>query len=965
MAEENEQERPGPAPPASSAASASSTLRSRLSGELGALHAQAQGDPFTSAPSLFAWRLSRALEQGETSLDEVDELVGQLASEAFAARAERLGAYLGDCSPDALRDRLISLFEALAQDGDFDHYARAVQAAPFGIVLTGHPTFALDRDLSLILVELATGHDAQGRPLSPDARLERSARAAGRAHGPPSDLSLEVEHEWSGRALACAHAALETVYGCALDVARRRWPARWTQLTPRLCTLATWVGFDQDGRTDITWQVSMGKRLQLKAAALERRRATLMGLLQEAQGEWRDALSATAELIAAALDAIATQREALQATLQDAAALPAFAQMMVARRRAAMVGPAPLLRRLDDALDAAPDDEGRRALLILKAGLATEGLSLAGVHVRLNAGQLHNAIRREVGLDGSPADPAKRRTYFTAIDQLIARAAPVEINFGDLAHEPASARRLMMTLAQMRKFVDASTPVRFLIAETETGFTLLTALYFARLFGVEDHIEISPLFETQEALERGEKVVEEALRSRHFRNYLLRQGRLAIEFGFSDSGRFIGQLAATFRIERLRFRLAEMLREQGLAGLEVVFFNTHGESVGRGGHPGGLADRFRYAAPPRSRTEFARIGARVKEEDAFQGGEGYLPLMTPQAALATLTTALESVLVDDPEASGDPIYDDPDFASEFFATLEQDFASLVADPDYAALVGVFATHLLPKTGSRPVQRDAGDGGRPGRLTSVSQLRAIPNNGVLQQLGYLANSLYGLGRAAEKDRETFERMRADSARFRRALSLAGAAAQSSELSVLDAYAATVDPSHWLARAAGAQASGSDLAVADIAERAELSEALARVGRRLKAEDVRIRAAGVATRQGERLNLLHALRLALIERSDRLIVQTPDFNPRGEITLAALQERLLRLDTPFALAKLRAFFPEHGEPPSTEDYGEPSTYAAAGARGYQRENEAVFEPIERLFALMLQISTAVTHEVGACG
>ena len=242
------------------------------------------------------------------------------------------------------------------------------------------------------------------------------------------------------------------------------------------------------------------------------------------------------------------------------------------------------------------------------------------MHVRLNSGQLHNAIRRDVGLQGSPTDPANRRTYFTAIDALIAKAAPVEINFGDLEHEPASARRLMMTVAQMRKYVDASTPVRFLIAETETGFTLLTALYFARLFGVEDHVEISPLFETEEAFERGEKVVEEALRSRHFRDYLVRQGRLAIEFGFSDSGRFIGQLAATFRIERLRFRLAEMMREHGLTGLEIVFFNTHGESVGRGGHPGSLGDRFRYAAPPRSRAEFARLGIQVKEEDSFQGG---------------------------------------------------------------------------------------------------------------------------------------------------------------------------------------------------------------------------------------------------------------------------------------------------------------------------------------------------------
>jgi hypothetical protein len=104
------------------------------------------------------------------------------------------------------------------------------------------------------------------------------------------------------------------------------------------------------------------------------------------------------------------------------------------------------------------------------------------------------------------------------------------------------------------------TPIRFLIAETETGFTLLAALYYARLFGVEDRIEISPLFEIEEAFERGERVIEEALKSPHYREYLEGQGRLAVQFGFSDSGRFIGQMPATFRIDGKSHAHAPILR---------------------------------------------------------------------------------------------------------------------------------------------------------------------------------------------------------------------------------------------------------------------------------------------------------------------------------------------------------------------------------------------------------------------
>ena len=66
-------------------------------------------------------------------------------------------------------------------------------------------------------------------------------------------------------------------------------------------------------------------------------------------------------------------------------------------------------------------------------------------------------------------------------------------------------------MAQMLKHLDASEPIRFLIAECETAFTLLTALYFAKLFGVDDRIDISPLFETRKALERGAEIIAEAL----------------------------------------------------------------------------------------------------------------------------------------------------------------------------------------------------------------------------------------------------------------------------------------------------------------------------------------------------------------------------------------------------------------------------------------------------------------------
>ena len=111
-----------------------------------------------------------------------------------------------------------------------------------------------------------------------------------------------------------------------------------------------------------------------------------------------------------------------------------------------------------------------------------------------------------------------------------------------------------------------------------------------------------------------------------------------------------------------------------------------------------------------------------------------------------------------PEAAEDPIYAASDYAAEFFATVQQEFASLVDDPDYTALLDMYGTHLLFHSGSRPEMRQSGEWSGAPAMRHPSELRAIPNNGILQQLGFLANTLFGVGRAIAKDRDTFFTMR---------------------------------------------------------------------------------------------------------------------------------------------------------------------------------------------------------------
>ena len=147
----------------------------------------------------------------------------------------------------------------------------------------------------------------------------------------------------------------------------------------------------------------------------------------------------------------------------------------------------------------------------------------------------------------------------------------------------------------------------------------------------------------------------------------------------------------------------------------------------------------------------------------------------------------------------DPVYAEADYVADFFATVRREMQALVEDPGYAALLGAFGPGLLDRTGSRPAVRQADGMGGPVRISHPGQLRAIPNNAILQQLGWMANSVHGLGAAATANPDAFAELRAKSPRFARALAMAARAAACSDIGVLRAVVDTLDPGPWLDRA----------------------------------------------------------------------------------------------------------------------------------------------------------------------
>jgi phosphoenolpyruvate carboxylase len=180
-------------------------------------------------------------------------------------------------------------------------------------------------------------------------------------------------------------------------------------------------------------------------------------------------------------------------------------------------------------------------------------------------------------------------------------------------------------------------------------------------------------------------------------------------------------------------------------------------------------------------------------------------------------------------------------------------------------------------------------------------------------------------------------------------------------------ALLDPGSWLDRAAHARRPGRRealIAVARALERLGLWAPALALFRRLQTDHLALRAVWPdAPRMATREILLHALRIALIQRLWLLGAEIPDFSPRHGVTRQGLEDRLLRLDVPAVLDLLAEIFPLAPDPASGRAYAEP--IAPRAVASYAREHAKIFEPMRRIFAMVREIGTAIAHEVGAFG
>jgi phosphoenolpyruvate carboxylase len=910
------------------------------------LHARTAETPLFNPVFQLGLELSRRLESGGLTLDEVESWVAELECEGLRARAARLHRLVAPLAPAANEASL----RALASEEDFTAFAVRWQRPLVHIVFTGHPTFLLTRAQTAAVAASASSGDIREQTtcIAPHDR---------------DTITLDTEHEAAMAALGRAQDARDRINTLLFEAAASRWPKRWRSFQPMPVRLATWVGYDMDGRTDIGWATSVRYRLIEKGLRLARYAESL-----------REAAPEIAEQLARAGRRTDAMVAVFGQDLSDPAALSAAANQLTGDHPDRLVSLGPVIMELEtEARTADPDTA--RALLTAAAAMRADGLGMGWIHFRVNSSQLQNAIRRRIDPEGK-LDLASQAAL-VKMRELLAQAKPLRSNFAALAIENSTAIRQFLAMAQILHHIDADAPIRMLIAECEQPSTVLAALYFARLFGIEDKVDVSPLMETESALEHGGRFLDALLEEEAYRDYARKRGRVSIETGFSDAGRFVGQLPAALAIERLQGRLAEAMVANGLTDVAALVFNTHGESMGRGAHPTDFADRLAWPMSPWARRRFLRAGIRLEPEVSFQGGDGYLFFGSPELALATLTRMAEMPPWQaDADAPTDPFYRRTDLSLDFYRAIRRVQHDHLASATYSRALTAFGLGLLNDTGSRKSRRQsdlAAD-----RTMSLRQIRAIPHNAILQQLGYPVNVIAGVGTAAEGNREEIAALLRDSPRGRQLVRLLRAANALASIKTVAAYGELFNSAYWASRPyRGNEQHIADacLTLAEYLTKDDRAGVFRRFASRLRVDSLKLHRllalipdeAPLPDREQTRRNLgvLQSIRLALLQHMFLRAVMVPTFSRANDISREDVIEMVFTLRIDEALAQLRRAFPISF--PSIGDFSvsEPSDYPDEGASGYAAIHRDFIDPIARSQALALRITTAVANQFGAHG
>jgi phosphoenolpyruvate carboxylase len=286
----------------------------------------------------------------------------------------------------------------------------------------------------------------------------------------------------------------------------------------------------------------------------------------------------------------------------------------------------------------------------------------------------------------------------------------------------------------------------FVVSMTERASDVLAVLVMARDARVDHGLDVVPLFETVDDLQRGPEILDRLLAEPAYRRHVAARGdHQQVMIGYSDSNKDGGYLAAAWQLDRAQRALVEVGDRHGV---DLTIFHGRGGSVGRGGGPANAAIRAQPAEAVRGRlklTEQGEVLAARYRDPAL--AHRHLEQVVHAVASTTL-----------PDVPAGPEGEDADLLDELAARSREAYRDLVHGTPSLATYLYQATPLPAiselNIGSRPAKRTQASG--------IDDLRAIPWVFAWTQCRVHLPAWYGIGSAlrgwAGHDTERWERLR---------------------------------------------------------------------------------------------------------------------------------------------------------------------------------------------------------------
>ena len=217
----------------------------------------ADQDPHVNPVKLLAYEISREIENGSVSFEDLETVLLDLHELGIRARAKNLRQRSGLNALPEHHAALTKILHTQAALG-FASFKKWAETPALGLVTTAHPTFMNSEAVENRILAYTMG----ARPkqnLAANAILRES---------PPS---LKDEHRLSQVAIKNMHNAIDDLNRHILSEAQSLFPKDWQTITPDLVHVSTWVGYDLDGRTDISWVDTIRLKLTEKRVQLQPR----------------------------------------------------------------------------------------------------------------------------------------------------------------------------------------------------------------------------------------------------------------------------------------------------------------------------------------------------------------------------------------------------------------------------------------------------------------------------------------------------------------------------------------------------------------------------------------------------------------------------------------------------------------------------------------------------------------------